>query len=78
MALNKLHHHGIGYCTTCIQACFSKDQRQEIDWNLSCVFAETAALFAIYLMPCLFFVARIDWMNSGSVAMSVIYLVGGG
>ena len=42
--------------------------------RLSCVFAETAALFAIYLMPCLFFVARIDWVNSRSVAMRVIYL----
>ena len=41
---------------------------------MSCVFAETAALFAIYLMPCLFFVARIDWVNSRSVAMRVIYL----
>lgn len=44
------------------------------DWDLSCVFAKTAALFAIYLMPCLFFVARINWMNSGSVAKRVIYL----
>jgi len=35
------------------------------------VFAETAALFAIYLMPCLFFLACIKWMNNESVAMRV-------
>ena len=37
------------------------------------VFAETAALFAIYLMPCLFFVACINWKNNGSVAMRVTF-----
>lgn len=38
-----------------------------------CVFAKTAALFDIYLMPCLFFVACINWMNNGSVAMRVTF-----
>ena len=50
-----------------------KGSKVEIDWDLSCVFAETAALFAIYLMPCLFFVACINWKNSGSVAMRVTF-----
>ena len=50
-----------------------KGSKVEIDWDLSCVFAETAALFAIYLMPCLFFVACINWKNNGSVAMRVTF-----
>ena len=45
-------------------------------WNLSFrVFAETAALFAIYLMPCLFFLACIKWKNNESVTMRVTFQV---
>ena len=57
-----------------LERVFEKDQL-EINRNLSSVFAETAAaLFASYLMPCLFFVAC-----TASVAMrqTVIYQGGG-
>ena len=71
MALNKFPHHAASVQRNLL--CFQRINCLGQIWDLSSMFTKPAVLFASYLMFCLFLQACNAWMDSGFVAMTVIY-----
>ena len=71
MALNKFPHHAASVQRNLL--CFQRINCLGQIWDLSSMFTKPAVLFASYLMSCLFLQACNAWMDSGFVAMTVIY-----